>query len=37
MQFVDGDCWVESEWWEAAIQELISNPSVVVVCGRRRK
>jgi glycosyltransferase involved in cell wall biosynthesis len=37
VQFVDGDCQVVQGWLELAVQELISRPDVVVVCGRRRE
>ncbi|WP_017317728.1 glycosyltransferase [Mastigocladopsis repens] len=37
VQFVDGDCRVVEGWLEHAVRELISQPDVVVVCGRRRE
>ena len=37
VQFVDGDCLVAQGWWEAAINELVTHPEVVLVCGRRRE
>ncbi|MBD6619950.1 glycosyltransferase [Komarekiella sp. 'clone 1'] len=37
VQFLDGDCQVVQGWLELAMQELISRPDVVVVCGRRRE
>ncbi len=36
VQFVDGDCEVV-EGWIDAYQELVAQPSVAVVCGRRRE
>ena len=36
VQFVDGDCEIVPGWLETAEAEL-SNPSVAVVCGRRRE
>jgi len=35
VQFVDGDCEIEPGWIERAGELLRSDPSVVVVCGRR--
>jgi glycosyltransferase involved in cell wall biosynthesis len=37
VQFVDGDTRVVEGWWERAVSELIAQPDVVVVCGRRRE
>lgn len=37
VQFVDGDCEVVTGWLEQSQQVLDENPSVVVVCGRRRE
>ncbi|NMG07236.1 glycosyltransferase family A protein [Brasilonema sp. UFV-L1] len=37
VQFVDGDCRVVEGWLEAAVHELMTQPDVVVVCGRRRE
>jgi GT2 family glycosyltransferase len=37
VQFVDGDCRVVEGWLTRAASELISQPQVVVVCGRRRE
>ncbi len=37
VQFVDGDCQVTEGWLERAAHELIVQPDVVVVCGRRRE
>ena len=37
IQFVDGDCQVIEGWLERAAHELIAQPDVVVVCGRRRE
>ncbi|MDJ0800848.1 MAG: glycosyltransferase family 2 protein [Calothrix sp. MO_167.B12] len=37
VQFVDGDCRVVEGWWESAVNELVNQPQVVVVCGRRRE
>jgi glycosyltransferase involved in cell wall biosynthesis len=37
VQFVDGDCRVVEGWLESATRELVSQPDVVVVCGRRRE
>ena len=36
-QFVDGDCRVVEGWLESAVGELVAQPEVVVVCGRRRE
>ncbi|MGH7999144.1 MAG: glycosyltransferase family 2 protein [Brasilonema sp.] len=37
VQFVDGDCLVIEGWLERAVCELIAQPDIVVVCGRRRE
>lgn len=37
VQFVDGDCEVNSDWLAKAVAFLNANPDVVVVCGRRRE
>ena len=37
VQFVDGDCELESEWLGRAAQYLETHPSVAAVCGRRRE
>ena len=37
IQFVDGDCRVVEGWLERAASELVTQPEVVVVCGRRRE
>ncbi|GAX37572.1 glycosyltransferase [Nodularia sp. NIES-3585] len=37
IQFVDGDCRVVEGWWEAAVNELLTQSDLVVVCGRRRE
>jgi glycosyltransferase involved in cell wall biosynthesis len=34
IQFVDGDCRVVEGWLERAASELVTQPEVVVVCGR---
>ncbi|MBD0263363.1 MAG: glycosyltransferase family 2 protein [Tolypothrix sp. Co-bin9] len=37
VQFVDGDCRVVQGWLQRAADELLAQPDVVVVCGRRRE
>ncbi|MBN8474887.1 glycosyltransferase [Sulfuritalea sp.] len=37
VQFVDGDCEVDSAWLGKAVDFLTRNPEVVAVCGRRRE
>ncbi|WP_286918441.1 glycosyltransferase family 2 protein [Pseudomonas sp. UBA6753] len=37
VQFVDGDCEVDSGWLPAAQAFLDDHPDVAVVCGRRRE
>lgn len=37
VQFVDGDCEVVAGWLEQAQHVLDTDPTVVVVCGRRRE
>lgn len=37
VQFVDGDCEVESGWLEQAVAELRAHPELAVVFGRRRE
>ena len=37
VQFVDGDCEIESGWIAAAAAYLDEHPRVAVVCGRRRE
>lgn len=37
IQFVDGDCEFEPQWLPRAMQFLDDEPSVAVVCGRRRE
>ena len=37
VQFIDGDCLLVEGWLERAVVELVSQPYVVVVCGRRRE
>jgi GT2 family glycosyltransferase len=36
-QFVDGDCEVDPQWIETAVLALQAQPTVAVVCGRRRE
>lgn len=35
IQFVDGDCQMDSDWLAKAVDELNNEPSLAVVCGRR--
>ena len=35
VQFLDGDCILQTEWVKVATAFFDSNPSVAVVCGRR--
>lgn len=35
VQFVDGDCILQSGWIDSALGFLCANPKVAVVCGRR--
>jgi GT2 family glycosyltransferase len=37
IQFLDGDCELQSNWLSESIDFLDSNPDVAVVCGRRRE
>ena len=37
IQFVDGDCTIEPGWLETAATTLTGDPSIAVVCGRRRE
>lgn len=37
VQFVDGDCEIRSGWIKTARAFLDANPTVAVVCGRRRE
>ena len=37
VQFVDGDCRIVEQWWDAALKKLQQNPEMVVVCGRRKE
>ena len=37
VQFVDGDCEVEKGWLEKGCKYLSGNPSISVVCGRRKE
>jgi glycosyltransferase involved in cell wall biosynthesis len=37
VQFVDGDCEVNLSWCQNALAYLKNQPSVAVVCGRRRE
>ena len=37
IQFVDGDCEVDSQWIDVAQAFLTANPRVAAVCGRRRE
>ncbi len=37
VQFVDGDCRILEQWWDAAVKKLEQNPEIVVVCGRRKE
>lgn len=37
IQFVDGDCEVQTSWFEKAYTFLIENEAYAVTCGRRRE
>ena len=37
VQFVDGDCVLDPDWFPAAMTFLDAHPDVAVVCGRRRE
>jgi GT2 family glycosyltransferase len=37
VQFVDGDCEVVGGWMERAEREILADPELAVVCGRRRE
>jgi GT2 family glycosyltransferase len=37
VQFVDGDCEVVAGWLERAEREILAEPELAVVCGRRRE
>ena len=37
VQFIDGDCELAPGWREAALAKLRADPSIAVVCGRRRE
>jgi GT2 family glycosyltransferase len=37
VQFVDGDCEIDTAWWEVAATRLESRKELAVVCGRRRE
>jgi GT2 family glycosyltransferase len=36
-QFVDGDCEVVTDWTEKATAQILKDPKLAVVCGRRRE
>ena len=37
VQFIDGDCLLAPQWLEIACKEMKQDPSLAVVCGRRRE
>jgi GT2 family glycosyltransferase len=37
IQFIDGDCLLQATWLPTALQYLVNNLNVAVVCGRRRE
>jgi GT2 family glycosyltransferase len=37
IQFVDGDCELETHWTHMAVMQLHLQPKTAVVCGRRRE
>src|SRR5262245_7482060 len=37
VQFIDGDCELDSVWPASAVSFLAANPDVAAVCGRRRE
>lgn len=37
VQFIDGDCELSQDWFDQAIPYLDRDPSLAVVCGRRRE
>jgi glycosyltransferase involved in cell wall biosynthesis len=37
VQFIDGDCELNPTWCQNALAELNRQPSIAVVCGRRRE
>ena len=37
IQFVDGDCELFPRWLEVALHRLADDPSIAVLCGRRRE
>lgn len=37
IQFLDGDCELHPQWLDKAKERLEKNPSLAVVCGRRRE
>lgn len=37
IQFVDGDCEIVDGWLDYAVKQLEQDPTITVVCGRRRE
>ena len=37
IQFVDGDCELQTDWINAAFDHLSQRPDIALVCGRRRE
>ncbi len=37
VQFIDGDCELDSDWLPTAIAQMDAHPDWAVVCGRRRE
>jgi GT2 family glycosyltransferase len=37
IQFVDGDCEVSAHWLTCAVETLVGDNSLAIVCGRRRE
>jgi len=37
VQFVDGDCELDSDWMAKASTQILDDPSLAVVCGRLRE
>lgn len=37
VQFIDGDCVLNPDWTAKALDFLVQNPKIAVVCGRRRE
>jgi glycosyltransferase involved in cell wall biosynthesis len=37
VQFVDGDCQVDSKWMDTALPFILGRKDIAVVCGRRRE